>query len=96
MAAEWKARIDELTAELEASQREARAYSTELFKFKSVHEEVIEQVEILKRENKNLQGKIKPSFSHALRLVIQKTVVLQYSRSATHCKHVDALKFIRN
>ena len=58
MAAEWKARIDELTAELEAAQREARAYSTELFKFKSVHEEVVEQVEILKRENKNLQGKI--------------------------------------
>ncbi len=57
MAAEWKARIDELTAELEASQREARAYSTELFKFKSLHEESLETIEILKRENKNLQGK---------------------------------------
>lgn len=53
---EWKIRIDELTVELESTQRESRAYSTELFKFKSVHEETVEHVEILRRENKNLSG----------------------------------------
>ena len=54
---EWKTRVDELNAELEMSQREARSYSTELFKIKNTYEEVVETVEIVRRENKSLQSK---------------------------------------
>lgn len=53
--AEWKQKYEETQAELEASQKEARALSTELFKVKNAYEESLDQVETLKRENKNLQ-----------------------------------------
>jgi len=45
-----------LQAELDASQREARNYSTEILKLKTSYEESIEQLEIIRRENKNLSG----------------------------------------
>ncbi|GAV07913.1 hypothetical protein RvY_17692-2 [Ramazzottius varieornatus] len=57
--AEWKQKCDDLAAELDASQREARNYSTELFKMKAGQEEAAEQVEALRRENKNLADEIK-------------------------------------
>lgn len=54
--AEWKQKVEEAQAELEASQKEARALSTELFKLRNAYEEALEHLETFKRENKNLQG----------------------------------------
>ncbi|XP_054718745.1 myosin heavy chain, muscle-like isoform X3 [Uloborus diversus] len=57
--AEWKQRVDDLAAELDASQRECRNYSTEVFKLRTQYEESQEQYESVRRENKNLQDEIK-------------------------------------
>lgn len=56
--ASWKMRVEELQAELDASQRECRNYSTEIYKLRSSYEETIEHIEIVKRENKTLSGKL--------------------------------------
>lgn len=53
--AEWKQKYEEGQAELEGAQKEARGLSTELFKMKNSYEEALDQLETLKRENKNLQ-----------------------------------------
>lgn len=53
---EWKLKVDDLAAELDASQKECRNYSTELFRLKGSFEEAIEQLEGVRRENKNLAG----------------------------------------
>lgn len=58
--AEWKQKFEEAQTELEASQKEARALSTELFKLKNAYEESLEHLETFKRENKNLQGETTP------------------------------------
>lgn len=55
---EWKQKYEESQCELESSQKEARALSTELFKLKNCYEESLDHLETMKRENKNLQGKI--------------------------------------
>lgn len=52
---EWKQKHEEAQAELDGSQKESRSLSTELFKIKNSYEEALEHLEILKRENKNLQ-----------------------------------------
>jgi len=54
---EWKQKYEETQAELEASQKESRSLSTELFKMKNAYEESLDHLETLKRENKNLQRK---------------------------------------
>ncbi|KAF8792402.1 Myosin heavy chain like protein [Argiope bruennichi] len=59
IVAEWKQRVDDLALELDASQRECRNYSTEVFKLRTQYEESQEQYESVKRENKNLQDEIK-------------------------------------
>ncbi len=56
--AEWKQKYEEGQAELEGALKEARSLSTELFKMKNSYEETLDQLETLKRENKNLQRKI--------------------------------------
>ncbi len=56
--AEWKQKYEEGQAELEGALKEARSFSTELFKMKNSYEETLDQLETLKRENKNLQRKI--------------------------------------
>ena len=53
--AEWKQKHEEGQAELEGALKEARALSTELFKMKNSYEEALDQLETMKRENKNLQ-----------------------------------------
>jgi len=53
---EWKQKFEESQTELEASQKESRSLSTELFKLKNSYEESLEHLETFKRENKNLQG----------------------------------------
>jgi len=56
---EWKLKVDDLAAELDASQRECRNYSTELFRVKAAYEENLEQLDGVRRENKNLAEEIK-------------------------------------
>ena len=53
--AEWKQKHEEGQAEREGAQKEARSLSTELFKMKNSYEESLDQLETMKRENKNLQ-----------------------------------------
>lgn len=57
--AEWRNKVNDLQQELEASRKEARNYSTELFRTKALYEEQLEQIEIAQRENKNLAEEIK-------------------------------------
>merc|ERR1712047_126200 len=56
---EWKAKVDDLGAEIEASQKECRNYNSELFRLKAAWDETTEQLDIVKRENKNLADEIK-------------------------------------
>merc|ERR1712218_383068 len=56
---EWKAKSDDLDAEVEASHSEARNYSSELFRVKAGLDETTQQLDIVKRENKNLADEIK-------------------------------------
>merc|ERR1712109_301834 len=46
-------------AEIEASQKECRNYNSELFRLKAAWDETVEQLDIVKRENKNLADEIK-------------------------------------
>ncbi len=43
-------------AEVEGCQKESRQHASELFKLKTAHEESLEQLEALRRENKAYQG----------------------------------------
>merc|ERR1719225_2605039 len=56
---EWKAKADDLMAELDAAPSEARNYSNERFRLKSALDESNEQLDIVRRENKNLADEIK-------------------------------------
>ena len=56
---EWKQKCEDVTIELEASQKESRHFSTELFKLKTQYEESYEQIDALRKENKNLAEEIK-------------------------------------
>ncbi|XP_071512369.1 myosin heavy chain, muscle-like isoform X1 [Panulirus ornatus] len=56
---EWKMKVDDLSAELDASQKECRNYSTEHFRIKAAYEENLEQLDGVRRENKNLADEIK-------------------------------------
>merc|ERR1712183_1095330 len=56
---EWQTKAADLASEVEASHTECRNYSSELFRVKSAQEEALEQLDIVKRENKNLADEIK-------------------------------------
>merc|ERR1719270_3376037 len=56
---EWKAKADDLAAEVDASHKEARNYNSELFRLKAAWDETVEQLDVVKRENKNLADEIK-------------------------------------
>merc|ERR1712088_245577 len=56
---EWKYKADDLNHEIEASQSECRNYSSEYFRIKSANEEILEHLDTVKRENKNLAEEIK-------------------------------------
>merc|ERR1712117_693074 len=56
---EWKAKVEDLTAEVDASQKECRNYNSELFRLKAAWDETVEQLDVVKRENKNLADEIK-------------------------------------
>merc|ERR1712071_683350 len=59
MGCEWKSKADDMASEVDASQKECRNYNSELFRLRAAHEEVIEQLDIVKRENKNLADEIR-------------------------------------
>merc|ERR1739844_618583 len=56
---EWKAKADDIAAEVDASQKECRNYNSELFRLKAAWDETSEQLDVVKRENKNLADEIK-------------------------------------
>ena len=56
---EWKAKVDDLCSETEASHKECRNYNSELFRLKAAWDETSQQLDIVKRENKNLADEIK-------------------------------------
>merc|ERR1739838_1130015 len=56
---EWKAKADDIITEVDASQKECRNYNSELYRLKAAHDEVVEQLDVVKRENKNLADEIK-------------------------------------
>merc|ERR550519_2154993 len=56
---EWQAKASDVSAEVDASQNEGRNYNSELFRLKSAQDEALEQLDIVKRENKNLADEIK-------------------------------------
>ncbi|XP_047497306.1 myosin heavy chain, muscle-like [Penaeus chinensis] len=56
---EWKLKVDDLSAEFDASQKECRNYATEHFRLKAAYEENIEQLDSIRRENKNLNDEIR-------------------------------------
>merc|ERR1712113_188713 len=56
---EWKVKADDLTAEIEACNSKFRNYSSEVARLKSALEETHEQLDVVKRENKNLADEIK-------------------------------------
>merc|ERR1719244_616748 len=56
---EWKMKVDDLAAEYNASQKECRNHSTEHFRLKAAYDENIEQLDSIRRENKNLADEIK-------------------------------------
>merc|ERR1719427_2073585 len=55
----WQSKAADVSAEVAASQDEGRNYSSELFRLKAAQEEALEQLDIVKRENKNLADEIK-------------------------------------
>merc|ERR1711863_51066 len=56
---EWQAKAGDLGAEIDASQKECRNYNSELFRLKAAWDETMEQLDIVRRENKNLADEIK-------------------------------------
>merc|ERR1712098_534798 len=56
---EWQSKAADVAAEVAASQDEGRNYSSELFRLKAAQDEAVEQLDIVKRENKNLADEIK-------------------------------------
>merc|ERR1719476_92838 len=56
---EWKAKADDLMAELDACSSECRNFNAERFRLKAALDETTEQLDVVKRENKNLADEIK-------------------------------------
>merc|ERR1712223_1507430 len=56
---EWKAKADDLMAELDACNSECRNFNAERFRLKASLDEANEQLYIVRRENKNLADEIK-------------------------------------
>merc|ERR1712165_544788 len=56
---EWKSKAEDVSAEVDASQKECRNFNSELFRLRAAHEETVEQLDVVKRENKDLADEIK-------------------------------------
>lgn len=59
MVGEWRLKCEDLEAELDSSQRECRNQSSELFRIRAAWDEAVEQLDAVRRENKNLADEIK-------------------------------------
>lgn len=55
---EWKKKCDFMNVELDAVQRDARNFSSEMFKFRSTNEELTDALESLRRENRTLAQEV--------------------------------------
>merc|ERR1712113_652737 len=55
---EWKNKVDDISMELDGSQKECRNYAAELFKVKTAYEENVEQLEQVRRESKTLSEEV--------------------------------------
>merc|ERR1711997_235912 len=58
---EWKAKVDDLGAEVDASQKECRNYNSELFRLKAAWDETMEQLDVVKRKTRILLMKSRTS-----------------------------------
>merc|ERR1711902_182963 len=56
---EWKAKADDLMSELDACNSECRNFNAERFRIKAALDESGEQLDIVRRENKNLADEVK-------------------------------------
>ena len=56
---EWRLKCEDLGTELDNSQRECRNQSSELFRLRAAWDEAVEQLDSVRRENKNLADEIK-------------------------------------
>merc|ERR1712223_2192013 len=56
---EWKGKAEDLVTEVEGSQKECRNYNSEIFRLKVAWDASSQQLDIVKRENKNLADEIK-------------------------------------
>merc|ERR1712142_1159702 len=56
---EWRLKAEDLQNEITSSQTECRNFSSEYFRIKSANEEILEHLDTVKRENKNLAEEIK-------------------------------------
>ena len=56
---EWRLKAEDLQNEIGGSQTECRNFSSEYFRVKSANEEILEHLDTVKRENKNLAEEIK-------------------------------------
>merc|ERR1711910_297998 len=56
---EWRLKAEDLHNEITGSQTECRNYSSEYFRVKASNEEILEHLDTVKRENKNLAEEIK-------------------------------------
>lgn len=57
--AEWKMKVDDLGGELDISQKECRRQATENYRLNAMHEEDMEAMDLLRRDNKNLSDDIR-------------------------------------
>merc|ERR1711872_625178 len=56
---EWKLKIDDLTAEIDATKKEAHDYATDHYRIKTVYDENMLQLDNIRRENKNLADEVR-------------------------------------
>merc|ERR1711963_1270912 len=56
---EWRLKAEDLQNEIVSSQTESRNYSSEYFRIKAANEEMLEHLDTVRRENKNLAEEIK-------------------------------------
>merc|ERR1712187_509071 len=59
IVAEWKAKADALSMDLDVAQKECRNASSELFRVKNAYEESVLQLDEVRKENKGLSNEIK-------------------------------------
>merc|ERR1711936_475745 len=56
---EWKAKAEDMGTELEACNSECRNYGSEVSRVKTAYDETVEQLDVVRRENKNLADEIR-------------------------------------